>query len=421
MEELVHIQGFRVKNFKALSDIVMGRLWNNKSLQPLTPITAVIGKNGTGKSSLLDVFGFLSDCLKDGVEVACDAHERGGYDKIHSMGRSGPMEFEIYYKESRNSRPITYELSIDVDKDGRPFVLHERLRQRRVGQKHGWPYSFLILESGEGRVWKGDGVLEKDGQRADSLIKEESSDSEAVSMDDKRKLGIATLGSLKAHPRIAAFRKFIEGWYLSYFIPDAARSLPLAGAQAKLSTHGDNLGNVIQYMEREYPKQFKLILEKIADKIPGINKINTLKTPDGRLLIQFNDKGFKDPFYAQQMSDGTLKIFAYMIMLADPNPAPFICIEEPENGLYHKLLEVFVQELRNETKRGKNAPQIFVTTHQPYLVDALKPEEVWILKKQDNGFSKIERVSNLSLAKNLYDEEIPLGSLWYSNYLDEDT
>lgn len=418
MDSVVHIQGIKIKNFKTLADVKMGRLWNDKSSQPLTPITTVIGRNGTGKSSLLDVFGFLSDCLKEDVESACDAHGRGGYHNIHSMGLKGPMEFEIYYKENRNSRPITYELSIDLDQNQRPFVLHERLRQRRNGQRWGQPYSFLILENGEGRVWKGDGVDDHNDKDMMALVKEESSDSEAVSMDDKRRLGIATLGSLKSHPRIVAFRKFIEGWYLSYFIPDAARSLPLAGAQSKLSMHGDNLGNVIQFMEREYPKRFKEILTKIADKIPGIQNIDTLKTPDGRLLIRFNDRGFKEPFYAQQMSDGTLKVFAYMIMLADPNPSPFICIEEPENGLYHKLLTVLVKELREQTQRKKNPPQIFITTHQPYFVDALQPEEVWILNKGRDGFSKIKRASDIPLVENLCKEGLPLGSLWYSDYLD---
>lgn len=418
MDNFVHIQGVRIRNYKTLKDITLGKLWNNQKGMPLTPVTAVIGKNGTGKSSLMDVFGFLSDCLKTDVERACEANGRGGYDKIHSLGCNDPIEFEIYYKENRNSRPITYELAIDLDKNHRPYVLRERLRQRRKGQDRGRPYSFLILERGEGRVWKGEseGVQET----ADSASVVESSDSEAVSMDDKRRLGIATLGALKSNPRIAAFRRFIEGWYLSYFVPDSARSLPLAGAQPKLNVHGDNLGNVIQYLERESPDKLRDILIRIAAKIPGIQTISTEKTPDGRLLIKFNDRGFKDPFYIQQMSDGTLKVFAYMILLADPHPYPFICIEEPENGLYHKLLEIFVQELREATTKGKEAPQIFVTTHQPYLVNALNPEEVWILHKEKDGFSTIKRASDMPLVKNLCEEGLPLGNLWYSDYLDED-
>ena len=163
---------------------------------------------------------------------------------------------------------------------------------------------------------------------------------ERIQFQDKRRLAIATLGALQQHPRIVAFREFIEGWYLSYFTPDSARSLPLAGPQRRLNSHGDNLGNVVQYIEREHPDRFKDILDKITDRIPGIDHIDTQPSPDGRLLLRFNDRGFQDPFYAQQMSDGTLKLFAYLLMLEDPDPPPFICIEEPENGLYHKLLEV---------------------------------------------------------------------------------
>jgi predicted ATPase len=105
-------------------------------------------------------------------------------------------------------------------------------------------------------------------------------------------------------------------------------------------------------------------------------------------------------------------------LLEDPDPPPFICIEEPENGLYHKLLESLAQEFRTHATGKRNAPQIFVTTHQPYFVDALSPEEVWILEKGCDGYSTIRRVSNFDIVKNLVAEGLPLGGLWYSDYLD---
>ncbi|MFN3075897.1 MAG: AAA family ATPase [Alphaproteobacteria bacterium] len=425
---MANIEGFRVKNFRALKDITLGKLWNQQSATPLTPMTAVIGKNGVGKSTLFDAFGFLADALKFGVEEACDSRGRGGIERIRSKGTDGPIEFEVYYKEDRNSRPITYELAIDVDDGGRPYVFKERLRQRRKGQKTGRPFSFLVLNSGKGIAWKG----EQEGRQIDDtdldiglLIeefkgkeKEESRETEVVELDDKRKLGIATLGSLRQHPRISAFRRFIEGWYLSYFTPDAARSLPLAGPQKHLSVHGDNLGNVVQFMRREHPKRFQAILNGIAAKIPGINKIDTERTNDGRLLLRFNDKGFRDPFYAQQMSDGTLKVFAYLLLLEDPSPPSFLCIEEPENGLYHKLLETLASEFREHATGRKGGSQVFVTTHQPYFVDALEPNEVWVLEKGEDGYSTIRRASDDAIVKNMVAEGLLLGGLWYSDYLD---
>ncbi len=428
---MAKIDGIRIRNFRVLQDVTLGKLWNLQQVESLTPMTAVIGKNGVGKSTLFDAFGFLADCLKSGVEEACDLRGRGGFSRIKSQGVIGPIEFEVYYKEEGNARPITYELSIEVDDTGRPYVQKERLRQRRKGQKHGWPFSFLVLNDGKGVAWKG----EKEGRQIDEekqqldvagLIEsiqtgedtKESRETEIVELEDKRKLGIATLGALKQHPRISAFRRFIEGWYLSYFTPDAARSLPLAGPQKHLNIHGDNLGNVVQFMEREHPKRLRAILDRIASKIPGIDKIDTEKTPDGRLLLRFNDKGFQDPFFAQQMSDGTLKAFAYLLLLEDPSPPPFLCIEEPENGLYHKLLETLAREFREHATGKKGGSQVFVTTHQPYFVDALEPNEVWLLEKGNDGFASIRRASDDSIVRNMVAEGLPLGGLWYSDYLD---
>jgi len=408
------IEGFRVRNYGVLKDVQIGKLWDSGSdVDKLTPLVAVIGKNGTGKSTLFDAFGFLADSLSVGVEEACEMRGRRGYERIVSSGSDGPIKFDVYYRESGNDRPITYGLSIGTGKNNRVVVKEERLRQRRKGQKkYGWPYSFMHLKNGKGEVWKGMSYAEEDSD-------EESPDKVNVELEDKSLLGIATLGNLTDHPRIAKFSNFISNWYLSYFTPDAARSLPLAGPQKRLNIHGDNLGNVVQFMEREHPRKFNNVLKKITEKIPGINEITTKKTADDRLLLQFNETGFKDPFYAQQMSDGTLKLFAYLILLEDPDPPPFLCIEEPENGLYHKLLETLANEFREHATGLKGSSQIFVTTHQPYFVDALNPEETWILEKGDDGFATIRRASNDPKVNAMVEEGLPLGSLWYSDYLDK--
>lgn len=404
------IEGFRVQNFRALRDVTLGKLSGQSSSKPLTPFTVVIGKNGVGKSSLFDAFGFVADCLVTDVETACDMKQRGGFERLLSKGVNEPIRIEIYYREAPKERPITYQLSINLDQSGRPFVESEMLKQRRKNVKHGQPFPFLRLNSGKGSVWAGEEAVENED--------EEDSTQAAVELTDPRQLGIATLGTLKEHPRIKRFRDFLKGWYLSYFYPDAARSLPSAGPQRHLNVHGDNIGNVVQFMEREYKDRFQNVLDRISNKIPGISEIDTEVTPDKRLLLRFNDGAFNDPFFAQQMSDGTLKIFTYLLLLEDPQPPPFICIEEPENGLYHKLLESLAREFRAHATGGRNAPQIFVTTHQPYFVDALSPEEVWILEKGTDGYSTIHRVSTFGIAKNLVDEGLPLGGLWYSDYLD---
>ena len=416
---MAKIEGIAILNYRALKGV---------TLFGLTPMTAVIGRNGVGKSSLFDAFGFLADCLKLGVEEACDV--RGGFDRIRSQGSEKPIMFWIYYRQEECARPITYMLSIGRDDAGRPYVKGEHLGQRRKGEPGSGTLWFLAMSEGKGFAWKGEAQGwqgdEDTGFDLDRLVEriskeadwEEDTNAELVDLGHKRRLGIATLGVLKQHPRIAAFREFIEGWYLSYFTPDAARGLPLAGPQPHLNVRGDNLGNVVQFMEREHRGRFADLLKKIAGRIPGIDRIDTERSPDGRLLLRFNDRGFEDPFYARQMSDGTLKAFAYLLLLEDPTPPPFICIEEPENGLYHKLLESLAGEFRARATGEENAPQIFVTTHQPYFVNALTPEETWILEKGEDGFSTIRRASDDPVVRAMVEEGLPLGGLWYSDYLD---
>ena len=431
---MASIEGIAIRNYGVLRSITLGRIRETPGGMPLTPMTAVIGKNGVGKSSLFDAFGFLADCLKLGVEEACDQQGRGGFDRICSQGSEGPIIFRVCYRAEPRSPLFVYMLILQKDESGRPFVDVEFLYQQHDREVIGSPRAFLMLNGGKGVAWKGFAQGQElirqmdDGVAFNRMVARftnresataESDEVEHVQLQDNRRLGIATLGGLQQHPRIAAFREFVSGWYLSYFTPDAARSLPLAGPQRRLNSHGDNLGNVVQYMEREHPDRFRDILAKIADRIPGIDRIDTQQSPDGRLLLRFNDRGFQDPFYAQQMSDGTLKLFAYLLLLEDPNPPPFICIEEPENGLYHKLLEVLAAEFRAHATGGRNAPQIFVTTHQPYFVDALTPEETWVLEKGNDGFATIRRASDDPIVNAMVEEGLPLGGLWYSDYLDK--
>ena len=127
---MAKIEGIRIRNYRALKDVTLGNVWNVPQAAPLTPMTAVIGRNGVGKSSLFDAFGFLADCLKLGVEEACDV--RGGFDRIRSQGSIGSIRFDIYYRQEARARPITYVLAIDKDDAGRPYVKGEYLGQQRV-------------------------------------------------------------------------------------------------------------------------------------------------------------------------------------------------------------------------------------------------------------------------------------------------
>ena len=387
------IEGVRIKNFGPLKDIVMGKTLSNQKGMALGNLTAIIGPSGNGKSTLADAFGFLADCLEIGVEAACDTKNRGGFQQIRSQGVEEAIKFELYYRETSTTRPITYELEIDEDGMGRPYVKEERLRQRV--EKRGWPLSFLFLQSGKGYAVKGEKV--------------------DVELADIRKLGIVTLGAMKQYERIEKFLNFLKSWYLCYFSPDAARSLQTAAPQPYLNRTGSNINNVAQYMYRENKKEFTKVLKEIQTKLPNIEKIEPVKFDNGQMMLKFWEHGFEKAFYSPKMSDGTLKLFAYYLLLHEKNPRQLVFIEEPENGLYHQYLSMLAEEMLKSVGTGFSK-QLFVTTHSPFFVNALSPDHVWVLTKGENGFSSIKRASEYDFVKELSEEGVPLGDMWYSRY-----
>ncbi len=105
---MVRIEGIWIQNYRVLRNVALGAMAGTPNSAALTPMTAVIGKNGVGKSSLFDAFGFLADCLGMGIEEACDARGRGGFDRIHSKGVDGPIEFYVLCRTDPADKLILY-------------------------------------------------------------------------------------------------------------------------------------------------------------------------------------------------------------------------------------------------------------------------------------------------------------------------
>lgn len=403
------IEGIEIHNYGVLKNIVLGKTRTRQHVKALGNLVAIIGPSGNGKSTLADAFGFIADCLEIGVEAACDANNRGGFENLISQGAEEPIRFELYYRESKNTRPITYELEIDLDKTGRPYVKTERLCQRLKVSRLS--RVFMYLRNGVGYAFEGndDGGQDDDGSVTGKKID--------VQLSDVRRPAIVTLGAMKQYVRIEKFLNFLKSWYLCYFSPDAARRLQTAAPQAYLDRIGSNINNVAQYMYRENRKEFEKVLEEIQAKLPGIERIEPQKFENGQMMLRFFEQGFKQPFYSQRMSDGTLKLFAYYLLLHEKNPRQLVFIEEPENGLYHHYLGELAEEMKVSVGNGFSK-QIFVTTHSPFFVNALGPDDVWVLTKGADGYSNIKRASEFAFVRELAEEGVPVGDMWYSKYFE---
>ena len=93
-----------------------------------------------------------------------------------------------------------------------------------------------------------------------------------------------------------------------------------------------------QFLYEHHPDRFRRILEVMRARVPGVTSVEAKPTVDGRLVLRFQDGNFEDPFIARYVSDGTIKMFAYLVLLHDPKPHPLLAVEEPENQLYPALL-----------------------------------------------------------------------------------
>ena len=390
------IEKIKIKNFKLFKDV---------EILDLPNMCVFLGANGSGKSTLFDVFGFFSDALKNNVKTAIN--RRGGFKEVISREQSGDIEFEIKFRNDaingKRQPLITYSLSIGLE-DKQPIITEEVLSYRR-GQT-GKPYKFLNFS-------KGHGVAISNEEEYEATKKEFREQREEQVLDSPDILAIKGLGQFQRFKAISSFRRLLENWYISNFNISEARLIQDVGVSEHLSTTGDNLALVAQHMYQNYPELFNEILEKTKKRIPGISDVKATETVDGRVVLQFLDGTFKDPFIARYVSDGTLKMFAYLILLYDPTPHPLFCIEEPENYLHPDLLLELAEEFREYAHKGG---QVFISTHSPDFVNALRIEELFWLKKEQ-GFTKVYRAKDDTLIKSLYEEGDQLGRLWMQKYL----
>ncbi len=380
------IEQIQIKNYRALRDV---------RLDALTPLTVVLGPNGSGKSTLFDVFGFLAEALQSGLRSAWD--KRGRLRELRSREADGPISIELRYRESTGSPLITYHLEIDED-GGKPIVRRETLRWKRGS--YGKPFNFLDFANGAGQVISGD-LPEIEDERRDAHL---------ASTD---LLAIATLGQLAENPRVVALREFIQGWYLSYLSATDARGIPEAGPIERLSQTGDNLANVIQYLSETHPDRLEAVLRTLSARVPRLERVTAEPMPDGRLLLRVKDAPFKDPFLARFASDGTLKMLAYLVLLYDPEPLSLLGIEEPENYLHPRLLYGLAEECR---KVSSNT-QVFVSTHSPFFVNAIRPNELWALERDIHGYTKAVRAADMPGVAEFVAEGAQVGDLWMEGHL----
>ncbi|MBO0661781.1 AAA family ATPase [Jiella sp. MQZ9-1] len=391
----MRIVRIRLKNFKAFQDV---------TLKDVEPYAVFVGKNGVGKSTLFDVFGFLRDCLKENVRPALQ--KRGGFREVVSRGRRNEeILIELTLRmplEGIGDRTVTYSVAIG-EENGVPVVAKEILKYTRYGG--GKPFEFIHFENGAGSAITNE--VEIGSEQAERR--------EEQKLDSPDILAIKGLGQFQRFEAASTFRSLIENWHVSDFHVQAARATRDAGYAEHLSAEGDNLALVTQYLFEQNKPILDRILGIMRDRVPGIEQVESRQMDDGRVVLRFQDGSFTDPFVARFVSDGTIKMFAYLVLLYDPSPHPLLCVEEPENQLYPELLQELSEEFEGYSKRGG---QVFVSTHSPDFLNAVDLKSIYVLQKA-GGFTQVHRAFDDENLKSLVDAGDKPGELWRQNLLSQ--
>lgn len=393
------IETIRIKNFKSLQDV---------KLSNLPSFCVFLGKNGSGKTTLFRIFAFLKQCLATNVRVALNNEGgRNGFHEVITRGcnpTSDSIEIEIQFRMeiSSKERLVTYTLQISLDQHGQPIVRREILRYKRG--RYGSPYHFLDFSDGEGYAI----TNEEDFAKPDDQL-----DREHQTLSSSDTLAIKGLGQFSRFKAAQAFKNLIEQWHISDFHIGEARGVKEFEDAQHLSASGDNLPSVARYLYERYPDRFDEIKEKMRNRVPGVDDIDVEITVDGRLLMRYKDGAFTDPFIDRNVSDGTVKMFVYLILLNDPLPHPILCVEEPENQLYPQLMTLLAEEFNEYTQHGG---QVFVSTHSPQFLNAISAESLFLIEKE-KGISRVFRVSKDPVIAQQIEGGAKAGTLWEEGFM----
>lgn len=393
------IEEIRIKNFKALKDV---------HLKNLPPVAVFVGKNGTGKTTLFRIFAFLKECLSSNVRVALQ-REGGllGFKEVISRGMNPEkdlisIEIKFRMEIAERQRLITYLLEIG-QQAGKPIVRREILRYKRG--RHGSPFHFINFTNGSGTAVSN----EEDFNKPD-----EDLDREEQTLDSPDILAIKGLGQFDRFKAAKAFRQLIENWHISDIHISAARGAKPPDEGEHVSSRGDNLPSVALRLYNEHRKIFDEVCLKMEKRVPGVKKIEAVPMENGSLVIRYQDGAFKEPFLDLNVSDGTIKMFAYLLLLHDPKPHKILCVEEPENQLYPELMVMLAEEFENYSRRGG---QVFISTHSPEFLNAVNLVSIFVLEKYQ-GVSQVWRVQDDPLLSNLMREGDHAGYLWDQGMFD---
>ncbi len=212
------------------------------------------------------------------------------------------------------------------------------------------------------------------------------------------------------HPMLRDVKDHLGGISTYSFNTDNIRSESPVGFNLSLRHDGSNLAQTLHTLLTSDRSRFIQIENVMKNLIPEIVEINLPVTTDGtRTYLAIREKGIDKILTYHNISDGTLRMLAFVTALY--LGGSLVAFEEPENCIHPHLFETLTDLCR------KSPIQVVITTHSPYLVDHVSPEDLRLVIKEE-GKTKISHVKDVEKIRRLLEEGIWLGEAWFSELIE---
>ncbi len=381
----------RVENFKALKNLDLNLRSKN----------VFVGPNKSGKSSILQVLQMLAQFMNVG-DISQVFNGELGFQQLLWKGLSeGNIRFQLW-GEDRSTQPQSdkpsdfyYSIEFGFDALKNLAILAETLNANIGGKET----SLIRANLGQGEASRASGeiVFQNPGTSRKPFLAYEVPGWEGNQI-----------------------RKYIAGWQFFSFIPQLPKMTAApSGAQQFLDSSGAQLSSWLHTFQSNYSEVFNKIVTVAREAFPELEAISAPVTQAGTTFLATSEKGLKSPISIFYASDGEIVFLQLLSLIFSPFPVPLVGIEEPESHLHPRLLQLVV-ETANQVRielGEENSAQLFVTTHSPYLVDLLVPEDVVIVEKVRAATKCTRAVDKKNLRQLLEESEMSFGSLWYSGAL----
>ncbi len=361
----------------------------------MRPLAVMIGANGVGKTSLLEVFSLLASSAKGQLNTKIS--ELSGLNEITTRDKTQMIAFMLRMRVPQNE-PLDYGLQISSK--GQFYEINNELLTQKDKSK-GADYISKYIDSFGMSIHyfnggdKGDNNEIRMNWIHDPLETSLSQTPKMLTEPERLRQRLASCtyyGALNVLPNSPVR------------LPQPMRPVTLPGA------NGENLVACLYYLRETDPNRFEVVEDTLKAAFPDFEKLSFPPVAAGTLALTWKDKNFSQPFYMNQLSEGTLRFLWLTTLLLSKELTAITLIDEPEVSLHPQLLDLLAELMRDASQRT----QLIVATHADRLVRALRPDEVLVCDQED-GVTTLKWGDSFDLEHWLAD--YTLDELWAMNVL----